>query len=103
MKRILSVLTLIALTSTLAASAVESKLENYVNKKLTPITQKEKELNSKIEAQQKANSAKQAELQKQHAANQAKLEQQKKEAQARHQATTNALKQEADYWKSLKK
>ena len=51
MKKILSVLMLIALTSTLAASAAESRLQNYVDKKLAPITTKEKELNARAEAQ----------------------------------------------------
>ena len=58
MKKLLSVLMLIALTSTLAASAAESRLQNYVDKKLAPITTKEKELNARAEAQQKANAQK---------------------------------------------
>ena len=94
---------LIALTSTLAASAAESRLQNYVDKKLAPITTKEKELNSKAEAQKKANEAKKAEYKKQQEARQAKYEQQKKDAKARHEATKNAIKSEANYWKSLKK
>ena len=103
MKKLLSVFDVLALVSSLAATAAESRLENYVNKKLSPVTQKEKELNSKIEAQQKANDAKQAELKKQQAERQAKIEQQKKDAQARHQAAKDAIKAETDYWKSLKK
>ena len=103
MKKLLSVFAVLALVSSLAATAAESRLENYVNKKLSPVTQKEKELNSKIEAQQKANEAKQAELKKQQAERQAKIEQQKKDAQARHQAAKYAIKAETDYWKSLKK
>lgn len=103
MKKLLSVFALLTLVSSLAATATESRLENYVNKKIAPITQKEKELNSKIEAQQKANEAKQAELKKQQAERQAKIEQQKKDAQARHQAAKDAIKAETDYWKSLKK
>ena len=79
MKKLLSVFAVLALVSSLAATAAESRLENYVNKKLSPVTQKEKELNSKIEAQQKANEAKQAELKKQQAERQAKMEQQKKD------------------------
>ena len=47
MKKNLSVLMLIALTSTLAASAAESRLQNYVDKNLAPITTKEKELNAR--------------------------------------------------------
>ena len=54
MKKILTVLAVIALTSTVVANAAESRLENYVNKKLSPITQKEKDFNAKMEAQQKA-------------------------------------------------
>ena len=103
MKKLLSVFAVLALVSSLAATAAESRLENYVNKKLSPVTQKEKELNSKIQAQQKANDAKQAELKKQQAERQAKIEQQKKDAQARHQAAKDAIKAETDYWKSLKK
>ena len=103
MKKVLSVLMLIALTSTLAASAAESRLQNYVDKKLAPITTKEKELNARAEAQQKANAKKQAEYKKQQEARQAKYEQQKKDAKARHEATKNAIKSEAEYWKSLKK
>ena len=103
MKKLLSVFAVLAFVSSLAATAAESRLENYVNKKLSPVTQKEKELNSKIEAQQKTNDAKQAELKKQQAERQAKIEQQKKDAQAKHEATKNAIKSEANYWKSLKK
>ena len=58
MKKMLSIFAVFALVSSLAVTAAESRLENYVNKKLAPVTQKEKELNSKIEAQQKANEAK---------------------------------------------
>ncbi len=103
MKKLLSVLMLIALTSTLAVSAAESRLQNYVDKKLAPITTKEKELNARAEAQQKANAQKQAEYKKQQEARKAKIEQQQKEAKARHEATKNAIQSEANYWKSLKK
>ena len=103
MKKFLSILMLIALTSTLAASAAESRLQNYVDKKLAPITTKEKELNARAEAQQKANAQKQEEYKKQQEARKAKIEQQQKEAKARHEATKNAIQSEANYWKSLRK
>lgn len=103
MKKLLSVFAIIALTSALAATAAESRLENYVNKKLSPITQKEKDFNAKMEAQQKAREAQQAEYQKKQAERQAALEKQRKEAQARRQATKDAIQAEKDYWKSLKK
>jgi len=114
MKRILSVLTILAFTTSLAASAAESRLQNYVNKKLEPVTKKEQELNAKAEANRKANEARQTELKKQQEARQAELkkqqearqaaaEKQRKEAQAKRQATKDAIKAETDYWKSLKK
>lgn len=40
---------------------------------------------------------------KQQEARQAELEKQRKEAQARRQATKDAIQAEKDYWKSLKK
>lgn len=79
MKKLLTVLTLMAFATTLTATAAESRLENFVNKKMAPVTQKEKNFNSKVEAQQKANAAKKAELQKKHEANKAALEKAKKE------------------------
>lgn len=103
MKKLLSVIALIAMVSGLAVSAAESRLENYVNKKLSPITQKEKDFNAKMEAQQKANAAKQEEYKKQQAERQAALEKQKQEAQARRQATKDAVQAEKDYWNSLLK
>lgn len=121
MKKLLTVLTLMAFATTLTATAAESKLENFVNKKLAPVTQKEKDFNSKVEAQQKANAAKKAELQKQHEANKAalekakkdaqakqasdkaKLEKAKKDTQAKKDSTKKAIENEKNYWKNLLK
>ena len=103
MKRLFTLLAVIALTTSLAATAAESRLENYVNKKLSPITEKEKAFNEKMEAQQKANEAKQAELKKQQQERQAAREKQMQEAKARRQATKDAIQAEKDYWKSLTK
>ena len=101
MKRLFALFAVIALTSSLIANAAESRLENYVNKKLSPITEKEKAFNEKMEAQQKANEAKQAEYQKQQEARQAAAEKQRQEAKARRQATKDAIQAEKDYWNSL--
>ena len=113
MKKLLSVLAVMAFTMTIATAA-ESRLQNYVNKKLEPVTKKEQELNAKAEANRKANEAKKAEWQKQQEANkkaaearqaqrQAEFDKQKKAAEARRQNTKNAIQAEKDYWKSLKK
>lgn len=114
MKKFLSVLSILAITSTLAVSAAESQLQNYVNKKLAPVTQKEKDFNAKVEANRKANEAKKAEYKKQQEANRKAIEQRqaqhkanvekaKKDAQARQDARKKAIQAEKDYWKSLKK
>ena len=101
MKKILTLIAIVTLTSSIAANAAESRLENFVNKQLSPVTQKEKELNAKMEAQQKANEAKQAELKKQQEERQAARQKQQQEAQARRQATKDAIQAEKDYWNSL--
>ena len=103
MKKLLTVLTLMAFTATLAATAAESRLENYVNKKLSPITQKEKDFNSKVEAQQKANEAKRAEAKKKQEAQKAALEKAKQDAKARQDARKKAIENEKNYWKNLGK
>ena len=103
MKKLLSLLAIIALSSSLLANAAESRLENFVNKKLSPITQKEKDFNAKVEAQQKANATKQEEYKKQQEARQAAIEKQKQEAAARRQATKDAVQAEKDYWNSILK
>lgn len=100
MKRILCVLSVLAFSMTLA-NAAESKLQNYVNKKLEPVAKKEQEVRTKAEANKKANEAKKAELQKQQAQRQQELEKQKKEAETRRENTKNAINAEKDYWKSL--
>lgn len=113
MKRILCVLSVMALSMSIATAA-ESQLQNYVNKKLEPVTKKEQEMNAKAEANRKANEAKKAEYQKQQAqrqaeykkqqaAREAELAKQRKEAETRRQNTKNAIQAEKDYWKSLKK
>ena len=112
MKKMLSLLAVLAISSSLIASAAESRLESFVNKKLSPLTQKEKELNSKIEAQQKADAQRRAEmekkqaqqraeLQKRQAEQKAALEKAKKDAEARNEQRQKAIEAEKNYWKGL--
>ena len=103
MKKILSVIILLAFTSLLAVSAAESRLQNYVNQKMLPLVQKEQELNSKVEAQKKADAARKAEMEKKQAEQRAALEKAKKDAEARQQARKNAFEAEKNYWKGLAK
>lgn len=103
MKKVLSLFAIIALTASLTATAAESRLEAFVNQKISPLTQKEKELNSKIEAQKKADAARKAELEKIQAEQKAALEKAKKDAEARQDARKKAIEAEKNYWKSLVK
>ena len=103
MKKLLSVLAVIALSSAIAANAAESRLESFVNQKLSPLTQKEKEINAKIEAQQKADAARKAELEKKQAEQRVALEKAKKDAEARQEARKKAFEAEKNYWKGLTK
>ena len=103
MKKLLAILAMVALTGVLTVSAAESRLENYVNKKLSPLTIKEKEFNAKMEAQQKENAAKKAEYEKQQKERQAAAEKQRQEAQERRQATKDAINAEKEYWNSILK
>ena len=126
MKKLFALLTVIALSSAIAANAAESQLQNFVNKKLAPLTQKEQELNSKIEAQKKADAAKWAEWEKKQAeqekaakarraewekkqaeqqkaveAKKKEIAKQQAESQARRDATKKAIEAEKNYWKGL--
>lgn len=101
MKKILSTLTIFAFVSAMAVSAAESRLETFVNQKISPLTQKEKEINSKIEAQKKADAAKRAEFEKKQKEQKAAAEAKRKEAQARHEANKKAVEKEVNAWKNF--
>ena len=112
MKKMLSVLAVLAISSSLVATAAESRLESFVNKKLSPITQKEKELNAKIEPQQKADAQRRAEMEKKQAQQRAEMEKRqaeqraalekaKKDAEARNAQRQKAIEAEKNYWKGL--
>jgi len=101
MKKILTILAVFAFTSSIVANAAESRIQNYVNSKIAPLTQKEQEINAKIEAQKKADAAKRAEYEKKQAEQRAAAEKARKEAEARQQATKNAVEKEVNFWKSL--
>lgn len=115
MKKILALFAVLAVTTTLSASAAETKVGSFLDK----LNQKEQELNQRIDATQKARAEqrataekkqaeqkaalekRQAELKKQQAANQKALEQAKKDAQARQDARKKAIEAEKTYWKGV--
>ena len=112
MKKILTTLLAVMLISPIAANAAESRVQNWVDNLISPITTKEKELNSQAEAQQKAYEKqrkerqkayekRQKERQKAYEKKQKEREKALKEAQKRRENTNNALQQEASFWKSL--
>ena len=119
MKKGLLFIMVLAISSTLVVSAAESQIQNFVNKKIAPLTQKEQEFNAKMEAQRKASEArrleqekkaaeqqkaieaKKTELQKQLDANKKAVADAQKEAQARQEARKKEFEAQKSYWKSL--
>ena len=101
MKKLLALLTVVFLMGNLTVSAAESRIESYVNKKIAPITEKEKAFNSKVEAQKKANLQKQEEYKKQQAAKQAEIKKKQEAYQTKKTETKEAIKNEKEAWKSL--
>ena len=112
MKKVLSVLAVLAISSSLIVSAAESRLENFVNQKLSPLTQKEKEINVKIEAQRKLDAQRKADFEKKQAEQRAEalkrqaeqkaaLEKARKDAEARNLERQKAIEAEKNYWKGL--
>lgn len=108
MKRFFTVLTILCLTSCVASNAAESQIQKYVNKKISPLVEKEKEFNAKLEAQQKANEEKKAEQEKaleakkaELAAKKAELEQKQKETEESVNNIKKNIEAEKNFWSSL--
>lgn len=83
MKKFLAIFAIVALTGSLAANAAESKIQSYVDNLISPITKKEKQINSQAEAQKAA------------------AQKQKEQAQAKRDNTKKAVNDEVGFWKSL--
>ena len=101
MKKILAIFAIVAITGSLAANAAESKIQSYVDNLISPITKKEKQINSQAEAQKKANAQKKAELKKKQDAQKAAAKKQREQAQAKRDNTKKAINDEVGFWKSL--
>ena len=101
MKKFLAIFAIVAITGSLAANAAEWKIQNYVDNLISPITKKEKQINSQAEAQKKANAQKKAELKKKQEAQKAAAKKQREQAQAKRDNTKKAINDEVGFWKSL--
>ncbi len=101
MKKLLAIFTIFAIAGSLSANAAESKIQNYVDNLISPVTKKEKQINSQAEAQKKANAQKKAELKKKQEAQKAAAKKQREQAQARRDNTKKAVNEEVSFWKSL--
>ena len=112
MKKFIAALVAIIIATSTAVNAAESRDQNFVDNLISPITTKEKELNSQAEAQRKAREARQAQYEKQQKERQKALKKQQKErqkalkkkqkeAQKRRENTKNAIEAETNFWKSL--
>ncbi len=102
MKKLLTVLALIAFTGSVFAANGWTKFTNSVNNGVKTLNQKEQQLNNKIDKAQADRAAKKAENEKKVAAKkaeaQAKVDAQKKAAAD----TKKAVDNEVSFWKSLK-
>lgn len=115
MKKLLSVMAVLAVFTSLSAYAAENSLASFFD----TLSKKEQEFTNILLERQKAREAKQAELEKQQAeqkaaleakqaelkkqqeANRKALEQAKKDAEARQEARNKAIEAEKNYWKGL--
>jgi predicted PurR-regulated permease PerM len=100
MKKLLSILAIFALAGSVMAATTtttgtsSSRLETYVNSKLSPITAKETEINTKIEAKKQANEEKKAEQK-------AALQNVKNSTTSTINSAKSTLSTEKNYLKSL--
>jgi len=101
MKKLLTVLALIAFSGSVFAASGLTKFTNSVNSGINTLNQKEQQLNNKIDKAQADRAAAKAEAQK-------KAEAKKAEAQAKVDAqkkaandTKKAVDNEVSFWKSL--
>ena len=112
MKKFLAAAIIAILTSSMAANAAESRIQNFVDNLISPITTKEKELNSQAEAQRKAREQRQKAYEKQQKERQKaykkqqrerqrELKKKQREAQKRRENTRNAIEAETSFWKTL--
>ena len=112
MKKFIAALFVIIFASSATVNAAESRIQNFVDNLISPITTKEKQLNSQAEAREKARKERQAQYEKQRKKKQKAYEKQQKErqkalkkkqkeAEKRRQNTKNAIDAETSFWKSL--
>ena len=99
MKKVLTVLALIAFSTSVMAAT--SKIESFVNKAISPVTTAEKNLNTKVENQKKADAARKAELEKKQKEQQKQIEAAKKDLEKTKSDTKKAVENEKSFWKNL--
>lgn len=101
MKKILTVLALVAFTSSVMAATGLSNFTSKVNNGLNTLNKKEQELNTKIDNVQAQRAAQKAAAQKKQEEQKKALEAKQKELQAQKEANEKAVKEEVSFWKSL--
>ena len=98
MKKLLTVLTLIAFVGTAsAATSLSTKLSNGLNK----LDQKEQALNQKIDNAQAQRAKQKEEAQKKQEAQKKAIEAEKAKIKAQNEANKKAVNEEVGFWKSL--
>lgn len=101
MKKILTVLALVAFTSSVFAATGLTNFTSKVSSGLNKLDQKEQELNTKVDNMQAQRAAQKAAAQKKQEEQKKAVEAKKKELEAQKNANKRAVKEEVGFWKSL--
>ena len=102
MKKLLTVLALIAFTGSVFAANGFTKFTNSVNSGLNKAAQAEQNLNNKIDKAQADRAKQKAEAQKKADAQAAALKKQQEAQKKAYNDTKKAVNDEVSFWKSLK-
>lgn len=102
MKKLLTVLALIAFSGSVFAANGLTKFTNSVSNGINTINQKEQQLNKTIDNAQSARAKQKAEAKKKAEAQTAELKKQKEAQEKAYKDTKKAVENEVSFWKSLK-
>ena len=101
MKKLLTILALLAFTSSVYAANGWTKFTNKVNNGMNNLSRKEQALNNKIDKAQAERAAQRAEVQRQQEARRKAIEAKEKELKAQEEANKKAIREEVGFWKGL--
>ena len=101
MKKVLTLLTLIAFTGSVMAATGLTSFTDKINSGLNKLEQKEQEINTKIDTAQAKRAAQKAEAKKKQEEQKKAVEAKKKEIQQSADTSKKAVEEEVSFWKRL--